>query len=178
MTITLRRRLNCFITAAAVMYGTYEHSKDALQMGICGEPRAKPHTDPLNLRSAKLLWHSKQLLRQTDGERGDTADTRVFWIRTPMFCTCSWLRKTAKLQLKYKRVNCKAKANHSTRSSCHTVSYIVFPNLKCVFYKKEIHKTWECAKAIFLKSWSNSMVPLSFVAFGILTNVHVTLTSR
>lgn len=37
MTITLRRSLNGFITAAAVMYGTYEHSKDALRMGISGE---------------------------------------------------------------------------------------------------------------------------------------------
>lgn len=55
MKITLGRRLNGFITVAAVMYGTYEHSKDALWMEICGESSVKPHTDPLNFHSAKLL---------------------------------------------------------------------------------------------------------------------------
>lgn len=68
MAITLERHLNGFITAAAVMYGTYERSKNALRLGICGESSAKPHRDPLNSRSAKLLWRSKQLLRQTENE--------------------------------------------------------------------------------------------------------------
>lgn len=60
MTITLGRHLNGFIMAAAVMYGTYEHSKDALRMEICRESSVQPYRDPLNLRSAKLLWHSNQ----------------------------------------------------------------------------------------------------------------------
>lgn len=42
MTITLQRHLNGFITAVAVMYGTYEHSKNTVRMGTCGESSVKP----------------------------------------------------------------------------------------------------------------------------------------
>lgn len=42
MTITLQRHLNGFITAVAVMYGTYEHSKNTVRLGICGESSPKP----------------------------------------------------------------------------------------------------------------------------------------
>lgn len=90
MTITLGRHLNGFIMAAAVMYGTYEHSKDALRMEICRESSVQPYRDPLNLRSAKLLWHSNQWLRQM---RVSTAYASVFSNHTLVFCNYNWLQK-------------------------------------------------------------------------------------